>query len=182
MRGLLWSILAIATLLNAAPAGAQGRYDSKYPFCMEGYDSGGVVECGYTSLEQCQLSAAGQQMGTCLKNPYYVAPPPEETSPAPPAESSPVAPTRSPRRAGGTQKQGRYDSKYPFCKEAYDSSGSVIECSYTSMEECKMAAERYGMCSNNPYYVAPPPEETRPAESAPVAPAGSPRRAGGTQK
>jgi hypothetical protein len=98
MRGLVWSILAIATLLNGAPAGAEGRYDSNYPFCMEGYDSSGVIECLYTSLEQCKMSAAGAQLGTCFKNPYYVAPPPEETPPAPPAQSAPVAPARSPRR------------------------------------------------------------------------------------
>jgi len=96
MRGRVPSILAIATLLSDSPAGAEGRYDPSYAFCMEPYDSSGVIECVYTTLEQCKMAAAGQQLGTCLKNPYYVAPPAEETPPAPPAP--PVAPARSPRR------------------------------------------------------------------------------------
>ncbi len=58
---------------------------------------------------------------------------------------------------------GRYDPAYPFCIEAPDTGGTRIECSYTSIEQCRIAATP-GNCFKNPYYVP------RPTEAAPAAP------------
>ena len=72
MRMLAWTILAIGTILAAAPAQAQ-TYDPNYPICLQVYgamDGGGYIECSYTSLAQCALSAAGRS-ALCLTNPYY---------------------------------------------------------------------------------------------------------------
>jgi hypothetical protein len=72
----------------------------------------------------------------------------------------------------------RYDPKYPVCMEVYGSDGSRIECFYTSMAQCKAGAGTGvpGLCFDNPYYVAPPPEPTPAAQTAPAAtPARSPR-------
>jgi len=64
----------------------------------------------------------------------------------------------------------RYDPNYPVCMEVYGSDGSIIECSYTSMAQCKVGARgTAGICFNNPNYVAPPVEASPPAEAAPAA-------------
>ena len=67
----------------------------------------------------------------------------------------------------------RYDPSYPFCMEVYGGDGSRIECFYTSMEQCKEGAGTgvAGLCFNNPYYVAPPPEPAPVAEETPAPPA-----------
>jgi hypothetical protein len=63
----------------------------------------------------------------------------------------------------------RYDPKYPVCMEVYGSDGSRIECFYTSMEQCRAAAQGMaGLCSENAYYVPPPPEPEPAAETAPA--------------
>ncbi|MCC8958297.1 DUF3551 domain-containing protein [Bradyrhizobium sp. Pear77] len=73
MRRLIPALLALGTGA-AAPAGAQ-RYDSTSPVCKANYQRGGPqIECGYTSLEQCQASAAGLP-ASCINNPYYAGPP-----------------------------------------------------------------------------------------------------------
>jgi hypothetical protein len=70
----------------------------------------------------------------------------------------------------------RYDPNYPVCMEVYGSDGSRIECFFTSMAQCKEGATGVaGMCFNNPYYVAPPPEAAPAAQTAP-APAATPAR------
>jgi Protein of unknown function (DUF3551) len=73
----------------------------------------------------------------------------------------------------------RYDPAYPVCMEMYGSDGSRIECFYTSMAQCKQGAGPGvpGLCFDNPYYVAPPPEPAPAVQTAPAAPpARSPRR------
>jgi hypothetical protein len=58
----------------------------------------------------------------------------------------------------------RYDPAYPVCMEQYGADGSVIDCFFTSIEQCKgSVGGTAGLCFNNPYYKPPP------AESAPVA-------------
>ena len=69
MRIPALAILTFATVLTAAPARAQ-TYDPAYPVCLQVYGIGGdYIECGYTSLAQCQASASGRA-ATCVMNPY----------------------------------------------------------------------------------------------------------------
>jgi hypothetical protein len=74
----------------------------------------------------------------------------------------------------------RYDPSYPVCMEVYGGDGSRIECFYTSMAQCKGGAGAgvAGLCFNNPYYVAPPPEPTPAVQTEPAVPAtpAKPRR------
>jgi hypothetical protein len=71
MRILALAILAMATVLTAAPTLAQ-TYDPKYPVCLQIYQ--GITdfyfECAYTSLAQCNMSASGRS-ASCVINPYY---------------------------------------------------------------------------------------------------------------
>jgi hypothetical protein len=70
MRLLTCTILAIGTLLAAAPAGAQ-TYDPKYPVCLQIYGiDGGYIDCSFTSLPQCAASASGRS-AQCVENPYF---------------------------------------------------------------------------------------------------------------
>ena len=76
---------------------------------------------------------------------------------------------------------GRYGTDYPVCMEALDAgTGTHIECSYTSMEQCRQGAS--GSCFKNPSYV-PRPEEAAPAAPEPAetepAPATNPKRSSG---
>ena len=65
----------------------------------------------------------------------------------------------APAWAGG----GRYDPDYPICVEAITSEGTSIDCSYTSMEQCRIGTSgSSGNCFKNPRYVA------RPGEAAPA--------------
>jgi Protein of unknown function (DUF3551) len=76
-RAPLWMVLALALGLTA-PAQAQ-TYNPRYPVCLQTYGiDGGAIECIYTSLEQCNMTASGRA-AQCLENPYYArtpAPPP----------------------------------------------------------------------------------------------------------
>ncbi len=82
MRTALLTLMAIAALQAAAPAHAQ-TYDPHYPVCMHIYTGGGrggggdYFDCSFTSLPQCQATAAGRA-ATCDVNPYYAfnEPPP----------------------------------------------------------------------------------------------------------
>ena len=66
----MWMILAIGTILAAAPARAQ-TYDPNYPVCLQIYDiGGGAIDCSYTSLPQCNTSASGGS-AQCITNPYF---------------------------------------------------------------------------------------------------------------
>lgn len=70
MRIPALAMLAIATALAAAPARAQ-TYDPDYPLCLQVYDlEGGYIECGYSSLAQCAMSASGRA-AECVVNPYF---------------------------------------------------------------------------------------------------------------
>ena len=74
MRILASTLLAIGTILAAAPAQAQ-TYDPSYPVCMKVYtgSNGGGGEwndCTFTSLPQCAATASGRA-ATCMINPYY---------------------------------------------------------------------------------------------------------------
>jgi len=65
-------ILTIATVLTAARSQAQ-TYSPDYPVCLQALsDNGGYIECGYTSLAQCNQSASGRG-GYCLMNPYFAS-------------------------------------------------------------------------------------------------------------
>ena len=88
MRGLVRLIVGTAMALAASPAWAQ-RYDPSYPVCMEQYGSdGSVMNCFFTSMEQCKGSSQSMA-GICLNNPYYRTPPAEAT-PAAAAEPVPA--------------------------------------------------------------------------------------------
>jgi Protein of unknown function (DUF3551) len=63
-------ILAVETILAAAPAQAQ-TYDPNYPVCVQvSRIEGSYITCGYTSMAQCQMSASGLP-AQCLTNPYF---------------------------------------------------------------------------------------------------------------
>ena len=70
MRIPALGVLTIATILTAAPAQAQ-TYDPDYPVCLQTFGrAGGYIACGYTSLQQCALSASGRS-AQCIVNPYF---------------------------------------------------------------------------------------------------------------
>ena len=70
MRIPALAILTIATVLTAAPARAQ-TYNPDYPVCLQTYgQAGNSIECGYTSLPQCNASASGRA-AQCIINPYF---------------------------------------------------------------------------------------------------------------
>jgi hypothetical protein len=52
-----------------------------------------------------------------------------------------------------------YDPRYPVCMTVYDDAwgGEWIDCSYTSLPQCKATASgRAAMCYANPYFVQAP--------------------------
>lgn len=70
MRIAAMAILAAAAVLTAAPAPAQ-TYGGNYPICLQHYRWGGSdIECGYTSLAQCNATASGLS-AQCIENPYF---------------------------------------------------------------------------------------------------------------
>jgi Protein of unknown function (DUF3551) len=70
MRILALAFLVVGIASEAEPVLAQ-TYDPAYPVCLQVYDSmGGYIECGYTSLAQCNMSASGRS-ADCMVNPYY---------------------------------------------------------------------------------------------------------------
>jgi hypothetical protein len=72
MRILALVILAIGTVLTPAPVRAQ-TYGGNYPVCLQAYGrAGGYIECGYTSLAQCNASASGRS-AQCIINPYFAS-------------------------------------------------------------------------------------------------------------
>ena len=75
MRVPALSLLLLA--IECVPVQAQ-TYDPRYPVCMKIYDGsfggGERIECGYTSLPQCQASASGRA-AMCEINPYFARPP-----------------------------------------------------------------------------------------------------------
>jgi hypothetical protein len=78
MRILALAILTIATA-SAAPSARAQMYDPAYPVCLQTYgDKGDYIQCAYTSLAQCNMSASGRG-GECVVNPYYARPGPRKT-------------------------------------------------------------------------------------------------------
>jgi hypothetical protein len=72
MRIPALAISMIATVLAAAPARAQ-TYNPDYPVCLHAFgEKAGYIECGYTSLAQCALSASGRA-AQCIINPYFAS-------------------------------------------------------------------------------------------------------------
>jgi hypothetical protein len=70
MRIPALAILTVTAVLTAAPAWAQ-TYNPNFPVCLQTYNiGGGYIECSYSSLAQCNLSASGRG-GQCLTNPFF---------------------------------------------------------------------------------------------------------------
>ena len=162
MRAGACAILAISAILMAAPVwAAGGRYDPKYPVCMEVTDQGGTrTDCMFTSIEQCRLGTYGSS-GTCFSNPNYV-PQPAEAAPAPTESAPELKPGKS---------AGRYDPDYAVCMEVTDQGGNRTDCIFTSIEQCRQGTYgSSGTSFNNPNY-APRPAEVTPAQTEPALPA-----------
>ena len=70
MRVLTLAILAIGMAAAAETAQAQ-TYSPDYPVCLHVYGRGSYIECGYTSIPQCQATAQGRS-AQCEINPYFV--------------------------------------------------------------------------------------------------------------
>jgi len=68
MRAPALAILALVTVSAAGPAAAQ-TFAPGYPVCLHLYGPVTYYECGYTSLAQCNASAAGRP-AQCVLNPY----------------------------------------------------------------------------------------------------------------
>lgn len=62
--------------------------------------------------------------------------------------------------AAGPARAQAYDPNYPVCMHLYGGlmgGGEWIDCSYTSLPQCKATASgRPAMCEINPYYAGPP--------------------------
>jgi hypothetical protein len=58
-----------------------------------------------------------------------------------------------------------YDPAYPVCMHVFRRGGDYYECSFTSLEQCKMSASgRSAMCDINPYFAGarrPPDRQQR---------------------
>ena len=64
--------LFLATAITLAAASAQAQtYDPNYPVCLQTFGrNGGYFACGYTSMQQCRLSASARA-AQCVINPYF---------------------------------------------------------------------------------------------------------------
>ncbi len=74
MRPPALTIAALAAMIAAAltPSPVRGQtYDPRYPVCLQTYGiTGNYIACGYTSMDQCRLSARGRA-AQCILNPYF---------------------------------------------------------------------------------------------------------------
>jgi hypothetical protein len=68
MRILALAAFAAGTLLAAAPASAQ-TYGAGYPVCLHVYGPATYYDCSYSSIAQCNGTAAGRA-AQCVLNPY----------------------------------------------------------------------------------------------------------------
>ena len=74
MRKTIILIAAMAATAAASPARAQ-TYDPAYPICLQTFGiTGNAISCGYTSMDQCRLSASGRA-AQCIVNPYFAGAP-----------------------------------------------------------------------------------------------------------
>lgn len=71
MRLAALTVLALGAVALAAPAQA-GTYGGGYPVCLQVYGPLNYFECGYTSIPQCNMSAAGRS-AQCVINPYFAS-------------------------------------------------------------------------------------------------------------
>ncbi|MBR0824070.1 DUF3551 domain-containing protein [Bradyrhizobium manausense] len=57
----------------------------------------------------------------------------------------------------------RYDPRYPVCLQSWHKRGLIIvDCSYTSMDQCRMTASGLSaMCLENPYWRGSPGHNSR---------------------
>ena len=65
---ILYGLLALTAILAIEPASAQ-TYGQGYPVCLQVYGPINYYECSYTSIAQCNGSAAGRA-AQCVLNPY----------------------------------------------------------------------------------------------------------------
>ncbi|MHC2332734.1 DUF3551 domain-containing protein [Bradyrhizobium sp. USDA 4454] len=74
MRLKLLAIAAFAVALTG-PASGQA-YDPNYPVCMQVFQgrAGNYIDCSFTSIPQCQVSASGRA-AMCSVNPFFAPPP-----------------------------------------------------------------------------------------------------------
>lgn len=70
---LISALLALGAAAAAAPASAQTY--AGYPVCLHVYGPVNYYECAYTSIPQCNASAAGRA-AQCVINPYAGPPGP----------------------------------------------------------------------------------------------------------
>ena len=68
MRIQALAVLAFGAMSLTVPAQAQ-TYSSDYPVCLQVYGRGSYIECRYTSIAQCNLTASGRA-AQCVVNPY----------------------------------------------------------------------------------------------------------------
>lgn len=71
MRIAALSVLALGAIALAAPAQA-GTYGGGYPVCLQVYGPLNYIECEYSSITQCNMSAAGRA-AQCIVNPYFAS-------------------------------------------------------------------------------------------------------------
>jgi hypothetical protein len=65
---ILSALLLLGAISAGTPASAQ-TYSPGYPVCLHVYGPITYYECGYTSIAQCNGSAAGRA-AQCVLNPY----------------------------------------------------------------------------------------------------------------
>jgi hypothetical protein len=68
MRRLTLAIVAAGAAVAAAPASAQ-TYGPGYPVCLHVYGPASYYDCGFSSIAQCQATAAGRG-AQCVVSPY----------------------------------------------------------------------------------------------------------------
>lgn len=69
------SLVALIAAISAASAARAQTYDPAYPICLQTYGiMGNTISCGYTLMEQCQLSARARA-AQCIVNPYFAGAP-----------------------------------------------------------------------------------------------------------
>lgn len=72
LKSIRFAGLGLAALVVLGPTGS-AQADVEYPYCLVP-SLFTVGTCYYTTLEQCMAAASGN-IGTCERNPRYVAPP-----------------------------------------------------------------------------------------------------------
>lgn len=71
MRITALAVMALGAVTLAAPAQA-GTYGGGYPICLQVYGPLNYNECSYSSIAQCNMSAAGRS-AQCIVNPFYAS-------------------------------------------------------------------------------------------------------------